>query len=239
MHAIISTANGDHYVSAVFGCYSDPAISDPWIKVYWVVWDEHKERLIKWQTYRPKSPGGPYMWKQVLIVESDKSDWKLDDEWQGCVSFLNRHLLDSIIAQDHQPEDILAKCRAMDEGYVYEPIQEVKTPADADSLDWVAGNFHDAYIKKKELQADGKLYLRFSDVWGCEIEAWFWGDLEYSMASRDPEVFDDPYWFSATILLQDGFVYLIDDENMTVEKLTDQYCYFKARHMQYRVIPET
>lgn len=31
------------------------------------------------------------------------------------------------------------------------------------------------------------------------------------------------------------FVYLIDEEDMTAEKITTDYCYFKARHMEYRV----
>lgn len=73
-------------------------------------------------------------------------------------------------------------------------------------------------------------------IWGCQIEVWFWGDLEYDTSSRDPE-FDDPYWFGATVILQDGFVYLLDEENMTVEQITSGYCYFKARHMKYHIIP--
>lgn len=58
------------------------------------------------------------------------------------------------------------------------------------------------------------------------------------MSNRDPELVDDPYWFDSTLLLHDGFVYLIDEEDMTVEKITTDYCYFKARHMEYRIIPK-
>ena len=140
--------------------------------------------------------------------------------------------------ENNQPQNILEQCRKIDKGYIYDEIHEIKTQKDIEDLDWTTGNFHDAYIAKKKLQDDGKLYLRFEGIWGCDLEVWFWGDLEYDMSNRDPELVDDPYWFDSTILLQDGFVYLIDEEDMTVEKITTDYCYFKARHMEYRVIPK-
>lgn len=34
-------------------------------------------------------------------------------------------------------------------------------------------------IIKEIMQADGTLYLRFDGIWGCEVEVWFWGELEY------------------------------------------------------------
>jgi hypothetical protein len=48
----------------------------------------------------------------------------------------------------------------------------------------------------------------------------------------------DHFWLGSTVILQDGFVYLIDDDDMTVDKIGPGYCYFKARHMKYRIIPD-
>lgn len=79
--------------------------------------------------------------------------------------------------------------------------------------------------------------MRFDGTRGCEIEVWFRGDLEYDTSGRDSET-SDPYWFSSTVILQDGFGYLIDDNDMTVERITPGYCYFKSRHMKYRIIPD-
>lgn len=87
------------------------------------------------------------------------------------------------------------------------------------------------------MQEDGTLYLIFDGTWSCEIEVWFWGDLEYDLSIRKPEE-DDPYWFGSTVILQDGFVYFIDEYDMTVDEITEGYCYFKARHMKYRIIPD-
>jgi hypothetical protein len=34
------------------------------------------------------------------------------------------------------------------------------------------------------------------------------------------------------------FVYLIDDEDVSVNDINSSYCWFKARTMKYRVIPD-
>lgn len=232
MHAIICQGNGQYYLSAVFGWYLDRDGYDDY-RDYWIVWNPQKKRLIRWPTFRQGNQG---MTKQILIVEADRSNWKLNEKGEGCVDFLNKDLLKSFLDQQFQPQDILERCRFIDAGYVYKSIHELKNQQDINNLDWAIGNFHDAYIEEKKLQDDEKLYLKFAGIWGCKLEVWFWGDLEYDTSSRNSE-FADPYWFGATIILQDGFVYLIDDEDMTVEEITADYCYFKAHHMKCRIIP--
>lgn len=121
------------------------------------------------------------------------------------------------------------------------PIQANKDVVD---LEWASGNFHDAFIIKEELQDDGTLYLRFDGIWGCQIEVWFWGDLKYDTSIiHSEEVI--PYWIDSTLILQDGFVYFIGDyvdseeiEDITEGKIRAECCYFKARHMKYRIIPD-
>ena len=46
MHAIIRKGNGEYYISAVFGYYSDRKNKD-YYGTYYVVFDEKKEKLIK------------------------------------------------------------------------------------------------------------------------------------------------------------------------------------------------
>lgn len=161
----------------------------------------------------------------------------IDENGEGCVDFLSKELIDSILDSKYQPEDILERCHSMDRDYVYEEIREIRNKKDINDLDLAAGGFHDARIAKEELRRDGTLYLRFDGTWGCEIEMWLWGDLEYNTSSRDPEYFD-PYWCDSTILQKDGFIYLVDEGDMTVDKINEQYCYFKARYMKYRIIPD-
>lgn len=241
MHAIIRQDDGKYYVSAVFGYYRDVTATEDYKryiesihKPYWIVWDSEKKRLIRWLSMVPDTK---YIIPQILIVDSERNNWNLDEDGVGCVDFLSRELLDSFLDDKIQPEEILSRCRAMDAGYVYNEITEVKNQQDIEDLDWVSGGFHDARIAKEKLQDDGTLYLRFDGTWGCEIEVWFSGDLEYDTSSRDSEECD-PYWYGSTVILHNGFVYFVDEEDMTVDKITPGYCYFKARHMKYKVIPD-
>lgn len=240
MHALVNQGNGKYYLSYVFGYYRDITATDEYKryvqsihKPYWIVWDAEKQRLIRWKACVPDTK---YIITQILIVDTDQSNWNMDENGVGCVDFLSRELLDSFLDEENQPEEILAKCRAVVEGYVYSETPEIKTQTDIENLYWATGGFHDACIRQQEIREDGTLYLRFDGTWGCEVEVWFWGDVEYDTSSRDPEYYD-PYWFGSTVILQDGFVYFVDDDDMTVDKITSGYCYFKARHMKYRIIP--
>lgn len=40
-----------------------------------------------------------------------------------------------------------------------------------------------------------------------------------------------------SLILKDGYVYFVDEE-LEVEEITDEYCWFKARHMKYHIIPD-
>ena len=235
MHALVCQGKGKYYVSAVFGYYNDDYKKryDESQYDYWIVWDEEKKRLIRWLQFSPKSN---YMHPQILNIDSTQENWELDAHGLGCADFLSKDLLDSFLDQEVQPEEILEKCRSMDAGYIYEETPEIKSQQDIDILELASWGFHDARISIEELQQDGTLYLRFDGIWGCDIEIWLWGDLEYDTSSRNPEE-NNPYWFAATIIQQDGFIYLIDEEAVKVEDINKGYCYFKARHMKYRIIP--
>lgn len=240
MHAIIRQGNGKFYVSAVFGYYKDITAEDDYkryieeiYKPYWIVWDEEQKRLIRWPTMVPDKK---YIIPQILIIDSDQNNWVMDEQGVGCVDFLSRELLDSFLDEEQQPTDVLEKCRTAYQSFVYNETPEIKTKKDIEDFYQASGYLHDAYIIKEEIQEDGTLHLIFDGVWGCQIEAWFWGDLDYDTSSRNPK-YDDPCWYGSTVILQDGFVYLVDDDNMTAEQITNGHCYFKSRHMKYKIIP--
>ena len=127
-----------------------------------------------------------YIIPQILIIDAKQDNWNENEDGEGCVNFLNRELLDSFLDDEIQPQEILDKCREMDADYIYEEIPEIMCQQDIENLERASGGFHDARIAKEELLNDGTLYLRFDGTWGCEIEMWFWGDLEYDTSSRNP-----------------------------------------------------
>lgn len=241
MHAIVRQGDGKYYISPVFGFYKDIKSTDDYERYlecihspYYVVWNEERTCLIKWYAMQPNTK---YLIPQILIIDCSQDNWVKNDEGVGGVDFLPRQLADEIINKQIIPNDIMEKCRNLDAGYVFVEDPEVKNKHDAENLEWVSGGFHDAYIESCEMKDDGTLYVKFDGTWGCKIELWLWGDVEYCIESRNPEIFD-PYWFGSTIILEDGFIYLVDDEGMSVDKITDGYCWFKARHMKYHIIPD-
>lgn len=241
MHAIVRQGDGKFYVSPVFGYYTDVKSEDDYQRYlerihtpYYVVWDEAGEHLIKCFAMQPDTK---YLIPQILIVEGNLDGWIVDEDGVGGVAFLPRELADQIIDSEVIPDDIFEKCKAVGNGYKYKPEQEVVAKTDIENLELVSGGFHDACIEECKMQADDSLYVKFKGIWGCKIEVWFWGDVEYDISSRDPDECD-PYWYSSTVIIQDDFVYLVDEEDMTVDQIREGYCWFKARHMKYHIIPD-
>ena len=88
------------------------------------------------------------------------------------VDFLDRKLIDSFIDNEDQPEDILEKCRALDEEYIHEEYKEIKTETDIENLLWTSGGFHDAFIAKEELKEDGNVKLKYGSggIWNIPLQ---------------------------------------------------------------------
>ena len=98
MHAIVRQGDGKFYVSAVFGYYRDVTAAGGYeeylqsiTKPYWIVWDADGNRLVRWLAMTPDTKS---LIPQILIVDSDRSNWTVDEQGVGCVDFLSRELLD-------------------------------------------------------------------------------------------------------------------------------------------------
>lgn len=234
MYAIVREGNGQYYMSMVFGYYDMGRNSNDYKHRYWVVLNKEKTALVNQATLFPDSKT---LSPVVLIVDSDESNWRKDNDKMQSVDFLPTETLFDLIENNTISEELLQLCIILDKEYVYNPYPEVSSEKDIKDLEeWVAGRFHDAYISKLE-ESENELYVYFKGMWGCDIEVWFSGEVSYDTSSRNPEEFD-PYWGDSTVFFHDGFVYLIDDEYATVENAKDGWCWFKARHMKYHVIPE-
>ena len=233
MHAIIRKGNGEYYTSALFGYYSDKK-SEYNYGAYYIALDETKEHLIKQQLFDPRKK--PQLDLMVLIVDPDRSGWSEDEHGFGGVDFLSKDEALMIIHEGTCPDEVLEKCRELDSRFHYTEYNEIADDTDIDRLMNVSGWFHDAVIKKME-ERDDRLRVLFDGVWGCKIEVFFEGDISYNTESRNPE-FYDPYWGGSTMIHQNGYFYFVDEDNMKVEDIREGYCWFKARKVAYRVIPD-
>lgn len=236
MVAIIFSPGGTYYTSLVFGVYwpvsdsADTAHSPDAYEEYFLVLDQEKTRLVRQRRFSSQKS---ILKPAVLITDTDRTNWKLDENGRGCVDFLAGLPADRV-ADDISPA-LLERCIAMDAAYHCEPWREIRTEKDIHDLLCVAGGFHDAYVDRCEPRQDGSLYVFFKGEWGCSIEILFSGEVSWSIKSRDD---DSKWWFDSSVLLQDGFVYFVDEEGMTVDRISDEYCWFKARHMKYHILPE-
>ena len=233
MYAYIKAPDGHFYLSMVFGyCgFKDNK------KNCWIVLNAEKTKLIKQYVFNPVNK---FIELMVLIVDSDRSNWTqpIDSIGCECVNYLPVNDISDMIDRDAVPNELLEQCISDNLSYTYCEYPEIKTQKDITDLEWATGNLHDAYIAEEKIQENDVLYLRFEGAWGCQVEMWFWGDLKYDTSTRDPQKWD-PYWLDSTVLLHDGFVYLADDMKLTVEEIDNgNYCFFKARHMKYHIIPE-
>ena len=161
MHALVNQGNGKYYVSYVFGYYTDITATDEYERYvqsihspYFIVWDENKQKLIKWLRMVPNTN---YLIQQIIIVDRNRDNWIIDDEGEGCVNFLSKEIIDSIVDEEKQPADIIEKCRNIDVGYTYNEYTEIKTDEDVKNFVIATGEFHDARIIKEIMQADGTL----------------------------------------------------------------------------------
>lgn len=170
----------------------------------------------------------------MIIVDCDRSDFHLDADGCGCLNFLPRENLGRV-QEIEMREEMLRKCILLDRNYDYNPYPQIRTSDDIECLMTASGGFHDAYIENCEMKGN-ELYVLFAGVWGCEIEMWFSGDIEYSIASRDPE-YSDPCWYGSTMLIEHEFIYFVDEDDRKVEDINNQYCWFKARNVTYHIKP--
>ena len=182
-------------------------------------------------------PNTKYLIPQILIVDAAQDHWIKNEDGIGGVDFLPKELADDLSTSGILPQDIRERCNQIESQFLYEQYREIKSEQDITNFYYVSGCFHDARIKEQRMLHDGSLYVLFDGIWGCSIEIWLSGNVEYDTSSRNPDECD-PYWYGSTLLLQDDFVYFVDEEDFKVDEISSGYCWFKARHMKYHVIPD-
>ena len=241
MQAIINQPGGDCYVSAVFGYYRNVTATDDYQRYverihnpYYIVWDKDHTKLTKWLAMVPNTK---YIIPQILIIDTDDSNWVTNEDGEGCINFLTKELIDIYTDSNELPDEIYQKCSAAYADFIYNETAEIKSDRDIENLMAATGYFHDARIVSEHLDDNGVLHVHFDGTWGCEVDVWFWDNLEYDTSSKNQDNCD-PYWYGSSVILHDGFVYFVDEDDMQVDEIGPEYCYFKARHMKYRIVPQ-
>ncbi|MDC7288225.1 hypothetical protein NXH76_10445 [Blautia schinkii] len=237
MYAIIRQGGGKYYTSTVFAHYDNVSATDDYGKYldgiysrFYIVLNPEKTTLIKQYVY---DRGNEFLERLVLITDFSHEDWNMDEESGfGEINITNREEILSMVGLGKAPKEFLE----LDAEYQFEEYNDISTEKDIENLMWVSGGFHDAYIKEAT-EENGVLRVLFDGTWGCKIELWFSGKVAYDTRSRSRED-GNIYWFGATMLIEDDYIYLVDEENMCVQLINENFCWFKARYVKYRVIPD-
>ena len=234
MFGIIRLGEGTYYTSAIFACCRGSKAEYDYDK-YYIVLNEKKTKLVKQPLFNPEKK--PQLELMILFLDGNQDGWYIDDCGYGEVDFLNPGLMLEQIESEELPDEIINQCKIIDSQYSYKEDNEILSDADIKQLMLLSGGFHDAVIEEIHTQEDGSLYVRYGGIWGCKIEILFEGDISYQTESRNPELYD-PYWYGATMIRQDGYIYLMDEEDMKVEDISDESCWFRSRRVKYHVIPD-
>lgn len=233
MHAIIRKGNGEYYISVILGCYEEP--SKDYTHRYFIVLNEEKDKIIKQPMFNPNKK--PYLDQMVLLIDDDQNNWIIQEDEYGCVNLFDKKaLLDYAHGKDI-PLDLIKQCKELDSKYVYSEYNEIKNQADIDRFMLVSGGFHDARILESQMLDDGTFKVTFDGLWGCNMEMYFSGNLSYCIDNRNPE-FWNPYWLGSNMFIDNNMIVFVDAEDVDLDEINNEYCWFKAEKVIYRVVPE-
>lgn len=238
VYAIINLGEGRFYTSLVFASYCDECQEDNywWVR-YYIVLNEEKTALVKQYAFDVRHK--PQLHKVVLITDPDQGDWRLDQK-SGCgeIAATTKPELLALVEKGTVTDELIK----MDAAYHFDAFQEIRQEKDIKALMSVSGSFRDAWIEACR-ETDEGVYVLFAGVWGCKIEMWFSGDVQYDVRWIDV-VHGYPLWSSATMILAEGYIYFTNREGVSVEEmrrledLDEDCCQFIAAHVRYHVIPE-
>lgn len=114
---------------------------------------------------------------------------------------------------------------------------EVITTADAENLCRVTNHFHDCCIAQYE-HANDEIHIRLDSSYGFLIDLWFKGDVACSLNLLYLVERGDPDWQIASVLLQNDYIYLVDNTNVNLDKLSNELCWFRGKWLWYNTTPK-
>lgn len=233
MHAIVRKGKGEYYVSVVLGYYSDDS-TDVFTN-YYIVLNEEKNKIVKQSSFNPIRK--PHLDSMILLIDDNQTDWIIQEDGYGCINLFDKKTLLDYALGKEIPLDLLKQCKELDSQYMYSEYNEIKNQTDIDRFMLVSGEFHDARILESQLLDDGTLKVTFDGLWGCNMEMFFSGNLSYCTESRNPEYWD-PYWLGSSMYIDNNMIVFVDDEDVELEDISDDYCWFKAEKVIYHIIPK-
>ncbi len=240
MYGIIRNDDGTYYTSYIYGFYCrvnaesdrhEQYIIQKIYNRYYIVLNEQKNELVKKYVFDREHK---YLDPLVVLTDSHDEDWAYEDEkkYNGCLAILSA--VDLEAENIVLPPALLDECIALDSAYKFEEYKEINGEADIQNLNYCTGNFHDLRFEAVEQDEQG-FHVILTEAWGMKLEMWFSGDAEYRPASED--AYKHVYPLGCTLLRENGYLYLIEDEFATLDGVDEYIGYIKGKSVRYHIIP--
>ncbi|MBQ9715012.1 MAG: hypothetical protein IJV77_01230 [Clostridia bacterium] len=234
-------ANDREYYSYIFAKF------DPGFYETVIVFDDENEKFEFLNVYDVK----PSLKRKVFVIDADvdgmveKEAIKLSwvKSFKNCFGF--GWILDNIdlITRIKEGKTIDSKfiglAKKINNRLNISEWNYVKNEKDAQDLLHAAWGFHDAvldnisYKLKETFDDPSVVQVLFTGCWECDILLEFKRDVLIHFNVDDMnshEIFD------STILFDDGYIYWVDDNIENVKEIQDDYIYFRARSLRWKMI---
>lgn len=231
MNVIVRLGDKKFYYSPVFGKFKESNSNEEW-DIYYLVLNESRDKLIKVNLYED----GESTKRKIIELDQDYENLVLDDDGYGCVEYLNENDIDKILnGEDIEPFK-LKICKNFYDEMEIPLYTKVKTDDDINNLLKLSNNFHDAYVNNINGN-DKKMVVTFDGVWGCSIEMVFEGEILYK--NNRTKASGNLVWYDCSLYFNDShyIVFVDQDDYNRDEDLDTNQCYFMAKRLKYKIIP--
>jgi|GEM_PF-1687975 len=231
MYARILTKDGRDYFSTVFAL-----IGTGW-ETAAITFDSQKQQF----DYTAMYDVEPSLVRKVFIVDTDETNWQTYDKMQAKgLPWLMEHADLPTSIQKGLPigEPFLQMAHAQNLAHSQNEWTFVETEADAENLLTAAWGFHDAFVEKVVFggaSAPTSVEVTFGGCWNCKMTLVFEGNV--GMQYFAEEEFD-PFFWEASVFLEDGFVYWTDRMTSKASEIGKDDVYFYGRALRWKFEPE-
>ena len=212
-----------------------------------IVFDNENEKFELINVYDTK----PSLKRKIFIIDTDmegmieKSEIKLSliNTLKNCFGYdwiiENIELIKDIKNANNIDKKYIELAKEINKKIEVSEWKYVKNEKDAKDLLHAAWGFHDAELdnisyKLKETYNDPSVVqVLFTGCWECDILLEFKKDVLIHFNFDDntmPDIMD------SNILFHDGFVYWVDDCIESVDNITEDFIYFRARSLAWKMI---
>lgn len=231
----------NEYYSCVFACLN----SGFYLSV--VVFNEEDERFELLNVYDIK----PSLKRKVFIIDNDvegmieKKEIKLsfNKSYKNCLGYdwiINDLELIKSIKEGKKVDDKFIKlAKEFNSKINTDEWRFVKNEKDAKDLLTAAWGFHDSvlsniiYKYNENFEEPSVVQVLFTGCWECDILLEFKRDVLIHFNVDDNNIGEI---MDSNILFDNGFIYWVDEYIKDVKEIKEEYIYFRARSLKWKMI---